>query len=107
MILLLNNEDDNHNEYSVSVESAIENVNQIRETLKPVFKLLVEKINEIEAEFNYYPTIDVINEGLKNAILKDELVRDDIIDVVGRYVNKEIHLEAQDTITDGTIKVRF
>ena len=101
------NEDDNPNEYSVSVESAYEIGNQFRETLKPVFKLLVEKINEIEAEFNYYPTIDVINEGLKNAILKDELVRDDIIDVVGRYVNKEIHLEAQDTITDGTIKVRF
>lgn len=43
--------DDNPNEYSVSVESAYEIVNQIRETLKPVFKLLAEKINEIEKHY--------------------------------------------------------
>ena len=43
--------DDNPNEYSVSIESAYEIVNQIRKTLKPAFKLLAEKINEIEKHY--------------------------------------------------------
>ena len=53
------------------------------------------------------PMIKTLATTTEKSILSTDLVRDDTIDVVGRYINKEIHLEAEDVITDGTIKARF
>ncbi len=36
-----------------------------RESLKPAFKLLAEKVNELEVEFDNFPTVDEVNEALE------------------------------------------
>ena len=84
------NEDENPNQYSLSVEATYEVCNQFRETLKPAFKLLATKINELAS--NEY-------------ISKNDLIRSDTIDIVSEKVNNEIHLKAEDVITDGKIVV--
>ena len=86
------NEDENPNQYSLSVEATYEVCNQFRETLKPAFKLLATKINELAS--NEY-------------ISKNDLIRSDTIDIVSEKVNNEIHLKAEDVITDGKIVVRL
>ena len=83
------------------VEATYELCNQFRETLKPIFKLLALKVNEIANEFEYNATFLE-----DNYIQKSDLKRDDTIDVVGKYINGEVHLGAEDIITDGTIKAR-
>ncbi|WP_289705106.1 hypothetical protein, partial [Bacteroides acidifaciens] len=74
-----------------SVAGVFNICNNVVHAMKPTFKMLCNAINEINNDY----------------ISKNELVRDDIIDVVGKYVNGEVHLEAEDVITDGTIKARF
>ena len=82
-------ENDNPDTGTLTLSGAMDISNMFRESLKPAFKLLAEKVNELEAEFGYYPTLDEV-------VQKTDLVRDDIIDVVGKYVNGEVHLEAED-----------
>ena len=60
--------------------------------MKPAFKLLVTKINELAS---------------KEYISKNELARSDTIDIVCERINNEIHLKAEDVITDGKIVVRL
>ncbi|KAK8835647.1 hypothetical protein M9Y10_042362 [Tritrichomonas musculus] len=76
---------------AITINGAIDICNRFRSSLKPTFKAITTRINEINNEY----------------ISKNELVRDDIIYVVGKFVDGEVHLEAEDTITDGTIKARF
>lgn len=40
----------------------------------------------------------------REAVSSTDLVRDDTLDVVGKFVEGEVHLEAEDIITNGTIK---
>ncbi|KAK8845753.1 hypothetical protein M9Y10_020671 [Tritrichomonas musculus] len=74
-----------------SVAGVFNICNNVVHAMKPTFKMLCNAINEINNDY----------------ISKNELVRDDIINVVGKFVNGEVHLEAEDTITDGIIKARF
>lgn len=48
--------------------------------------------------------IKTISNYCREAVSSTDLVRDDTLDVVGKFVEGEVHLEAEDIITDGTIK---
>ena len=48
----------------MTLSGAMDISNMFRDSLKPCFKLLAEKVNELEAEFDNYPTVDEDNEGL-------------------------------------------
>ena len=82
-------ENDNPDTGTLTLSGAMDISNMFRDSLKHAFKLLAEKVNELEVEFGYYSTLDEV-------VQKTVLVRDDTIDVVGKYVNGEVHLEAED-----------
>ncbi|WP_295163638.1 hypothetical protein [uncultured Brachyspira sp.] len=65
--------------------------NRFRSSLKAAFKAKTTRINEINNEY----------------ISKNELVRDDTIDVVDKLIESQVHLVADDKITDETIKARL
>ena len=92
----LTNDTDLYNleEVSISAEAAYEICNKCRETLKPAFKTLATKINEIESDFET---------ALTNYINKNELTRDDKIDIIVNVdkENNNILFEAEDNINTG------
>ncbi|KAK8887312.1 hypothetical protein M9Y10_038350 [Tritrichomonas musculus] len=59
-----------------------------RDSLKPCFKLLAEKVNELEAEFDNYPTVDEANEALKEYALKKDIPA--LVDTSGYALKTDI-----------------
>ena len=85
-------ETDNPKTKACSVFTTLDICNRFRDTLKQPIKLLVKRINEISDEV-----------GMLNYISKDELIRDDTIDIFPRVENSTLILELEDTIIHGLI----
>ena len=64
---------DNPDTGTLTLSGAIDISNMFRDSLKPCFKLLTEKVNELETEFDNYPTVDKTNEALKEYALKKDI----------------------------------
>ncbi|WP_347294444.1 hypothetical protein, partial [Helicobacter typhlonius] len=79
---------------ATSLYTTLDVCNQFRDSLKPLFKLLATKINEIESDFET---------ALTNYINKNELTRDDKIDITVNVdkENNNILFEAEDNINTG------
>ena len=92
----------------VSLRDAIDLCNHFRETLKPSFKLLATKIEEVETDLNFSnTTIDTKIEEIKNDFVnKSDLVRDDKIDIRCACSTRFVRLTAEDTIDVGTIRIK-
>ncbi|WP_300485523.1 hypothetical protein, partial [uncultured Brachyspira sp.] len=81
---------------ATSLYTTLDVCNQFRDSLKPLFKLLATKINEIESDFET---------ALTNYINKNELTRDDKIDITVNVdkENNNILFEAEDNINTGLL----
>ncbi len=98
-------ENDNPDTGTLTLSGAMDISNMFRDSLKPCFKLLAEKVNELEAEFDNYPTVDEANEDLDiikgkietlegekgNYALKSELTKANTdIENLATYINGEL-----------------
>ena len=98
---------------ATSVYTSVDIANRFRDSLKPAFKLLVARINEITEsvdsidEANSALQID-INEQLANYISKNDLVRSDTVDGFAKVdqENNKILYEFEDNIADGLLVFR-
>ena len=61
--LTFTDEKDNPDTRTLTLSGAIDINNMFRESLKHCFKLLAEKVNELETEFDNRPTVDEDNDG--------------------------------------------
>ena len=105
-------ERDNPEEAALSIEAAYEICNQFRETLKPVFKKICQKVEEVasDLEFNGEHITEINNKYnalFSKCVIYDELVRDDTIDIINRIEDNNIILEAEDEITTGLIVMQI
>ncbi|KAK8880947.1 hypothetical protein M9Y10_003653 [Tritrichomonas musculus] len=83
---------ENNKTTATSLNTTFDICNHFRHSLKPAFKLLTDKFEELEN---------------REYISQSNLIRDDVIDVVGKYSKGVVQLEAEDDITDGIIKARL
>ena len=123
---------DNPDKLATTLKGTLDICNKFRSSLKPTFKALATRINEIdnaikECDFNFnsaledysmktdlenYVSKEEINNfipevDLANIIKKDEFARDDIIDVLAETDGTTITLTAEDTISEGMIVVKI
>ena len=84
---------------AITLSDAEEMRNQFRDSLKPAFKLLVDRVEEI-------PT-DIESIDFSGCVHKSDLVRDDIIDITCPSSTRFIRLTVEDMINVGNVKVKI
>ena len=82
--------------------------NKFRDSLKPAFKMLCNRVSEVSEEVQSIDVTDQLKEyakltNLNEYIRKDELARDDKIDITATFVDGNIKFEAEDTISNGLL----
>ena len=92
-------EADNPKTTATSLYTTLDICNRFRDSLKPLLKLLGNRVNEVAEEVNSFD----ITDQLQNYINKNELVREDVIDVIGKVDNGKVILEPEDVIVSGLI----
>lgn len=93
-------ENDNPDTGTLTLSGAMDISNMFRDSLKPCFKLLAEKVNELEAEFDNYPTVDEANEGLDVLIRRIETLEGENIALKDTIAAMEARLTALEEKND-------
>ena len=81
-----------------TLEGVLDLCNRFMNAIKPTFKLIATRINEMESD---------IETALTNYVNKNDLKREDKIDIVCSKTQNLINLKAEDIITDGVITVKI
>lgn len=97
---------------ATSLYTTLDICNTFRDSLKPAFKMLTNRVYELTEEMQNIDVTDQLttleskfDNKLKEYVGKNELVRDDEIDIFARYDNdnKVLLLEFEDNIVSGLI----
>ena len=98
---------DDPDQLAMTLTATLDVCNRFRSSLKPTFKHIVNRINEMTEEIESFDTTEQVNDKLKEYVSKDDLTRMDVIDVVCSSSTRFIRLTAEDTITNGELRVKI